>query len=117
MYALRIHVFDFSRASLIARHASVALRPSVCDFFLMYRLRTSCLRDRRPALHDFPRLDVRVERAHDSEPVECAVMIETPVLDRDRRLRRPGADLIEANRLPVPFRGNRPQQRIRQPRK
>ena len=35
MYALRIQVFDFSRASLIARQASVAFRPSVCDFSLM----------------------------------------------------------------------------------
>jgi len=39
------------------------------------------------------------------------VVVETPVLDRDGRLRHPGADLIETNRLPVAFRRNRPQQR------
>ena len=103
--------FDFFRASLIARHASVALRPSVCDLLLDVEVAHELLRDRRPALHDLPRLDVRVERAHDAEIVEGTVVVETPVLDRDRRLRHPLADLVERDRLAVAFRRNRSEQR------
>src|SRR5439155_9634038 len=69
------------------------------------------LGDRRPALHDSPSLDVRVERAYDAQPVKCAVLVETSVLDRDRCGRSPLADLSEPYRLAVLLRGDRSQQR------
>ena len=106
-----------SRASLIARHASVVLRPSVCDLLADVQIAHELLRDRRAALHDLARADVRVERAHDAEIVEAAVLVETPVLDRDRRRRHPLADLVERRPaggcvLPESIRAaNRPQRR------
>ena len=59
------------------------------------------LADRRPALDDPSRLDVPPERPRDPLRVDPAVLVEPPVLDRDRRLAEPGRDLRERHDLPV----------------
>lgn len=64
------------------------------------------LGDRRAALNDLPVGDVLVERAEDAPVVERAVLPETGVLDRHRRLRQRGRDLGERQRLPVRRRGD-----------
>src|SRR5262249_47532948 len=63
------------------------------------------LRDRRPTLHDVALRDVLVEGAGDPLVVEGPVLPEAGVLDRHGRLRQPGRDLREWQRLSV--RGRR----------
>src|SRR4051794_31090841 len=62
------------------------------------------LRQRRAALYDLAGLRVGVERPGDALVVERAVHPEAPVLDRDGRLREPGRDLADLQRLPVALR-------------
>jgi hypothetical protein len=59
------------------------------------------LRDGRAALDDLPLFEVPDRRADDRFVVEAAVLVEAPVLDRDRRLRDPRGHLRESHRLAV----------------
>src|SRR5205823_10050881 len=51
------------------------------------------LRDRRAALDHLAGTDVLPRGAGDALVVDAAMLVETPVLDRDRRARHPGRDL------------------------
>jgi hypothetical protein len=68
------------------------------------------LRDRRAALHHAPGLHVPPERSRDAFGVEAAVVEESAILDRDRRLREPGRDAIERHDLPIPLGGDDTEQ-------
>ena len=60
--------------------------------------------DRRRALHRPARLDVPDRCAKDALPVDAAVLVETAILDRDRRLAHPGGDVAQVlDRLTVPL--------------
>ena len=69
------------------------------------------LGDRRAALDDLARLDIRVDGARDALRVDAAVAVEAPVLDRDRGLRHPGADPRERDDLPVALGRDRAEER------
>ena len=56
------------------------------------------LRDRRAALHDLTRLHVGPDGAGDPLRIDAAVLVEAPVLDRDRCFRHPRADPRRARR-------------------
>src|SRR2546430_17431933 len=61
------------------------------------------LRDRRAPLDDPARAEVLDRSADDPLVVDTAVLVEAPVLDRDRRPRHPGTHLGERDRLAGPF--------------
>src|SRR4029078_4279745 len=61
------------------------------------------LRDLRAARADLAGPPVGDHRARDPDGIDAAVLVEAPVLDRDRRLRRPGAHLRARDRRPVPL--------------
>ena len=63
------------------------------------------LRDRRAALHDLALADVGPEGAGDADGVDPAVLPVALVLDRNRRLADPRADLVRRDFLPVPSFG------------
>ena len=69
------------------------------------------LRDRRAALGEGALLDVGDGGAEDALVVETAVLVEAPVLDRDRGLRHPGRHVAELQRLPVARRRDRSEER------
>ena len=69
------------------------------------------LRDRRAALDDAALRHVATRGAEDPLVVDAAVLVEAPVLDGDRRLRHPRADLGERHRLPVALGRDRAEQR------
>ena len=70
------------------------------------------LRDRRAALDDLAGVHVLPERPRDALDVDAAVLVEAPVLDRDGRLRHPGADPRERHRLTVPLGRDRAEDRV-----
>ena len=111
MYVARIRSFDHASFSLIARHASFSFRSTVRSAADV-EVADELLRDRRAALDDLARAHVLPERARDALDVDAAVLVEAPVLDRDRRLRHPRADLAERHRLAVPLGRDRAEQRV-----
>ena len=69
------------------------------------------LGDRRAALDDAALAQVAPGGAGDALVVDAAVLVEAPVLDRDRRLRHPGRDLAPSrDRLPVAPGGIEPSE-------
>ena len=80
-------------------------------FLLDVEVAHELLGDRGASLDDLAGLHVCVERAHDAEPIECTVAEEAAILDRHGRLHHPGADLRARDRLAVPLRRNRSEQR------
>ena len=69
------------------------------------------LRDRRAALDHLAPVQVAPGGADDALVVDAAVLVEAAVLDRDRRLHDPRADLLQRHRLAVVLRRDRPEQR------
>src|SRR2546423_5578676 len=69
------------------------------------------LRNRRPAFDDLAGADVAPERAGDPDVVDAAVLVEAAVLDRNGRRRQPARHPAETDRLAVPLRGDRAEQR------
>src|SRR5207247_1429737 len=72
------------------------------------------LRDRRAALDDLARADVLPRGAGDALVVDAAVLVEAPVLDRDRRARHPGRDLRERHGLALALAVAVPGEEIRE---
>ena len=69
------------------------------------------LRDRRAALDHLALVQVAPGGAEDALVVDAAVLVEAAVLDGDRRLRHPRADLLQRHRLAVVLGRDRPEQR------
>ena len=69
------------------------------------------LRDRRAAFDDPAGLDVGDEGACDRDVVDTAVLVEAPVLDRNRSLCEPRRHLPQPERLAVRRRRDRAEQR------
>ena len=106
IFALRPLVGELDRETRLAQLARE--RPLARDVEVPDEL----LRDRRAALDDLALADVGPERARDADRVDAAVLPVALVLDRDRRLRHPRADLAPGHPLPVPsFGGDRSEAR------
>ena len=103
---LRLLARELDREACLCRLAPERLRR-----LLDVKVARELLRDRRPALDDVAGADVGDERAGDPGVVERAVLPESPVLDCDRRLRKPCTHLREGHRLPVLLGGDRTEQR------
>ena len=104
--ALRLLARELDRKACLRRLAAERLRG-----LLDVQVARELLRDRRAALHDVARPDVREQRARDAGVVERAVLPEAAVLDRHRRARHPFAHVGEIDRLAVLLGRDRAEQR------